>query len=212
MAWRRPGDKPLSEPMMVCFLTHICVTRLQWVNIYHIAYTKINTILKAQMFSKTYKTTTIGITAWTKLFSCDTLVLHLLVWSPGFVENFNRLGGMWAPAQRSLGEFSRVGDSSCHPPPSGPGVLLHGLMSSLEGAVPIGMGWAIAQETCLWFIAVRAVSPGWSLPPMDALLGTRDKWSQSSDHALHRQEHSPDTEMLQDCNEGGLSDSVLGCD
>ena len=30
MAWRRPGDKPLSEPMMVCLLTHLCVTRLQW--------------------------------------------------------------------------------------------------------------------------------------------------------------------------------------
>ena len=27
MAWRRPGDMPLSEPMMVCLLTHICVTR-----------------------------------------------------------------------------------------------------------------------------------------------------------------------------------------
>ena len=31
MAWRRPGDKPLSEPMTVSSLTHICVTRLQWV-------------------------------------------------------------------------------------------------------------------------------------------------------------------------------------
>ena len=31
MAWRRPGDKPLYEPMMVSLLTHICVTRLQWV-------------------------------------------------------------------------------------------------------------------------------------------------------------------------------------
>ena len=29
MAWRRPGDKPLSEPMMVSLLTHICVTRPQ---------------------------------------------------------------------------------------------------------------------------------------------------------------------------------------
>ena len=29
MAWRRPGDKPLSEPMMVSLLTHICVTRRQ---------------------------------------------------------------------------------------------------------------------------------------------------------------------------------------
>ena len=31
MAWRRPGDKPLSEPMMVVLPTHICVTRPQWV-------------------------------------------------------------------------------------------------------------------------------------------------------------------------------------
>ena len=34
MAWRRPGDKPLSEPMMVSLMTHICVTRPQWVNNY----------------------------------------------------------------------------------------------------------------------------------------------------------------------------------
>ena len=33
MAWRRPGDKPSSEPMIVSLLTHICITRPQWVNI-----------------------------------------------------------------------------------------------------------------------------------------------------------------------------------
>ena len=32
MAWRWPGNKPLSEPMMVSLLTHICVTRPQWVH------------------------------------------------------------------------------------------------------------------------------------------------------------------------------------
>ena len=32
MAWRRPGDKPLSEPVMVRLPTYICVTRPQWVN------------------------------------------------------------------------------------------------------------------------------------------------------------------------------------
>ena len=32
MAWRRPGDKPLSEPMMVDLPTHICVSQPQWVN------------------------------------------------------------------------------------------------------------------------------------------------------------------------------------
>ena len=29
MAWRRSGDKPLYEPMIVSLLTHICVTRPQ---------------------------------------------------------------------------------------------------------------------------------------------------------------------------------------
>ena len=31
MAWRGPGDKPYSEPMMVVLPTHICVIRPQWV-------------------------------------------------------------------------------------------------------------------------------------------------------------------------------------
>ena len=33
MAWRRPGDKPLSETMMVILPTHIFVTRPQWVKL-----------------------------------------------------------------------------------------------------------------------------------------------------------------------------------
>ena len=33
MAWRRPGDKPLSGPMMVRLPTHICATRSQWVKV-----------------------------------------------------------------------------------------------------------------------------------------------------------------------------------
>ena len=32
MAWCRPGNKPLSEPMLVCLMMHICITRPQWVN------------------------------------------------------------------------------------------------------------------------------------------------------------------------------------
>ena len=39
MAWRRLGDKPLSEPMMVGLLTHICVTRPQcgaWILEWHV--------------------------------------------------------------------------------------------------------------------------------------------------------------------------------
>ena len=33
MAWHQPGDKPLSEPMMVRLPTHICITRPQWVKL-----------------------------------------------------------------------------------------------------------------------------------------------------------------------------------
>ena len=33
MSWHRPGDKPLSEAVMINLLTHICVTRPQWVNL-----------------------------------------------------------------------------------------------------------------------------------------------------------------------------------
>ena len=34
MAWRHPGDKPLSEAMMVNLPTHICITRPQWAKIH----------------------------------------------------------------------------------------------------------------------------------------------------------------------------------
>ena len=33
MAWRLPGDKPLSEPRMIRLPTHICVTRPQWTDV-----------------------------------------------------------------------------------------------------------------------------------------------------------------------------------
>ena len=42
MAWRRPGDKPLFESMMVSLPTHICVTRPQWVN-----YNRLNALYTA---------------------------------------------------------------------------------------------------------------------------------------------------------------------
>ena len=34
MAWRQPGNKPLSEPRMESLLTHICVARPQCFNVY----------------------------------------------------------------------------------------------------------------------------------------------------------------------------------
>ena len=38
MTWRLSGDRPLSEPMLVSLLTHICVTRPQWVKLYSIGF------------------------------------------------------------------------------------------------------------------------------------------------------------------------------
>ena len=39
MAWCRPGNKPLFEPMVVNLLKHICVTWLQWVKpAYHVTW------------------------------------------------------------------------------------------------------------------------------------------------------------------------------
>ena len=52
MAWRRPGDKPLSGPMMVRWPTHICVTRPQWVKDNHIKRKPCrSTHLEAEEFS-----------------------------------------------------------------------------------------------------------------------------------------------------------------
>ena len=36
MVWCPPGDKPLSEPMMVRLPKHICITRPHWVNQDHL--------------------------------------------------------------------------------------------------------------------------------------------------------------------------------
>ena len=54
MAWRQPGAKPLFEPMMDSLLTHIWVTRPQWVK-------PIFSVLLIYLFSKSIK---ILVTYW----------------------------------------------------------------------------------------------------------------------------------------------------
>ena len=61
MAWRRPGDKPLSEPMMGNLLTHICVTRPQWVNRRGPRSRRQNLIYYTHMNTNTYTRTYIYI-------------------------------------------------------------------------------------------------------------------------------------------------------
>ena len=50
MAWRRPGDKPLSEPMVIRLPTHICVTRPELVNIDFVDQLAISNMTCAQRF------------------------------------------------------------------------------------------------------------------------------------------------------------------
>ena len=62
MAWRRPGAKPLSAPMIHNLLTHICVTRPQWVN-HHNVILKYRSVL-SQLFSEFMVQTQIHIHSW----------------------------------------------------------------------------------------------------------------------------------------------------
>ena len=59
MARRLPGAKPLSEPMMVRSLTHVCATQPQWViNTYELLHPralKISTFYKNRTFQCTDK-------------------------------------------------------------------------------------------------------------------------------------------------------------
>ena len=63
-AWRRPGDKPLSEPMMVRSTTHICVTRPQWVK-------RTTALLNVCDCKKLHVSTSVGwVGQWTNTRKC----------------------------------------------------------------------------------------------------------------------------------------------
>ena len=54
MAWRQPGNKPLSEPMLFSLLTNIFVTRPKWVNDYiQDTWGKINNSESLRKFAST---------------------------------------------------------------------------------------------------------------------------------------------------------------
>ena len=73
--WHRSGDKPLSVPMMVSLLTHICVTRSQWVNTWY------NWLTSANQPCSLVITVTVNHVsrAWrTQVVPCNTLCDHKL--------------------------------------------------------------------------------------------------------------------------------------
>ena len=90
MAWRRSGDKPLSEPMMVSLLTHICVTRPQWVN---------GVIYRAIQF--------IHLLIWEILKLCDCMTLQWCHMSVMASQNTGNLTicsiAYWGKQQRKRG-------------------------------------------------------------------------------------------------------------
>ena len=82
MAWRWPGDKPLSEPRMESLLIHICFTQPQWVKIKH--YHKIYIFTDVEVFWSTLCVMLfILLYAWSSsayvnsmFFSCDRATLR----------------------------------------------------------------------------------------------------------------------------------------
>ena len=72
MAWCQPGDRPLSGPMMVNLLTHICATQPQWVktgfeSVYACAPALISSRVRAYAF-----------TLQANALTCEWLVTYLL--------------------------------------------------------------------------------------------------------------------------------------
>ena len=79
MARRRSGDKPLSEPIMVSSLTHICVTRPQWVN--HVRYrclsvcSAVDICPIGNLVVWIHKISTVKYTSiWVSIMGCWTIV------------------------------------------------------------------------------------------------------------------------------------------
>ena len=77
MAWRRPGDKPLSEPMVGSLLTHICVTRPQWVKFLFKKLRAEETLLAVEVtWGDKLKFLASSIPGYFAFFTCDTTWPH----------------------------------------------------------------------------------------------------------------------------------------
>ena len=66
----RPGDKPLSGPMMLSLLTHICVTRPQWVN----SSLHISSCVCSSLFCRTHISITIYLNQTSSAENCHMII------------------------------------------------------------------------------------------------------------------------------------------
>ena len=124
MAWSRISEKPLSDPMMVNLLTHICVTRPQWVNTcpfpdFHcglnipplkIGLGRFITSHKAWLLQFEY--TLNWLTYFVLLFPIDAILTlsnhtcyHLSSWWRHQMETFSALLAIYAGNSPVTGEF-----------------------------------------------------------------------------------------------------------
>ena len=88
-AWRRPGAKPLFEPIMAGLRMHMCVSRLQWVNI-HVLINMGNFIgvkmVKNMTMTKTVlRYTGTGVKAFANQ-ACHWVGTFYLTWFPSFTN------------------------------------------------------------------------------------------------------------------------------
>ena len=86
MGWRRPGDKPLSEPMMVSLPTHICVTRPQWVNTNMNGYYSLKLGWGCLFLNRIEIFTEIKIGAMHSMFILFCLVNHIVKFNDCFLK------------------------------------------------------------------------------------------------------------------------------
>ena len=103
MAWRRLGDKPLSEPMLTYFPTHKCVSRPQWVNAKYCGlYTRgVNTL---SIFWIVKFITAVNL-AMQEGRALVIMVLIALPWWRHQMETFSELLALCAGSSLVTGEF-----------------------------------------------------------------------------------------------------------
>ena len=109
LVWRRPGDKPLSEPMMVSLMMHICITLLQWVNAkshsfetlqdFQVRYL-IDSWIDGLVADSIYRchVTSIGIPIikirWSQMVRHGQGSTYPLVWQPGASKIISQASGL----------------------------------------------------------------------------------------------------------------------
>ena len=94
MAWRRPGNKPLSEPMMVGLPMHICVSRPQWVKSIDRSYNGQNDYSYCLLYTRTNYDPILRkgrLQYWRFLFILYIVYEYFITyfWIPSYIQHFN---------------------------------------------------------------------------------------------------------------------------